>query len=282
MHEARESLLQAKDEKHHFELRLRATSLELKSATENLNTLKQQQIDQENTASTESSTSIAENEVSKLRNSLTLVNVELENSKKHIEHLKTVSQVLRTPPNLYCKNLKPTRARFPRVLLPRISLSLLCKPSLKLQLLLLKSAENEFSAFKEEEAKKIDAYAAEEIKLKGLVETLQVNEKRLQEVVDQMKTDVSRQTQLATEAKQNYESEVAKHTEAAGALSILRDEYTQLKQKVLDLSLAAERATEQLHSSETSWESRRFTYEQEIEQLKSRGESLSNQEQDSA
>ena len=277
LHEARESLLQAKDEKHHFELRLRETSLELKSATENLNTLKQQQIDQENTASTESSTSIAENEVSKLRNSLTLVNVELENSKKHIEHLKTVSQDAENTTQSLLQEFETYKGEIAESLVAKDITIASLQAQLETTASSLKSAENEFSTFKEEEAKKIDAYAAEEIKLKGLVETLQVNEKRLQEVVDQMKTDVSRQTQLATEAKQNYESEVAKHTEAAGALSILRDEYTQLKQKVLDLSLAAERATEQLHSSETSWESRRFTYEQEIEQLKSRGESLSNQ-----
>ncbi|KAF5102441.1 hypothetical protein D0Z00_000368 [Geotrichum galactomycetum] len=277
LHEARESLLQAKDEKHHFELRLRETSLELKSATENLNTLKQHQIDQQSTASTEASASIAENEVSTLRNSLTLVNVELENSKKHIEHLKTVSQDAENTTQSLLQEFETYKVDIAESLAAKdISIASL-QAQLETTSTSLKSTENEFNLFKEEEAKKLDAHVAEEIKLKGLVETLQVNEKRLQEFVDQMKTDVSRQTQLATEAKQNYESEVAKHTEAAGALSVLRDEYTQLKQKVLDLSLAAERATEQLHSSETSWESRKFTYEQEIEQLKSRGESLSNQ-----
>jgi nucleoprotein TPR len=277
LHEARESLLQAKDEKHHFELRLRETSLELKNATENLNTLKQRQIDQQSTASTETSTSIADNEVSTLRNSLTLLNVELENSKKHIEHLKTVSQDAENTTQSLLQEFETYKVDIAESLAVKDSSIASLQAQLETATTSLKLTENEFNKFKEEEAKKLDAHVAEEIKLKGLVETLQVNEKRLQEFVNQMKTDVSRQTQLATEAKQNYENEVAKHTETAGALSVLRDEYTQLKQKVLDLSLAAERATEQLHSSETSWEFRKFTYEQEIEQLKSRDESLSNQ-----
>lgn len=277
LHEARESLLRAKDEKHHFELRLRETSLELKGMTENFDKLKEEQVNQHKASVTDISPSIAESEISTLRNSLTLANVELENSKKHIQHLTTVSQDAENTTQSILQEFETYKLDIAASLAAKETEIASLNAQLDSTVTSLKSTESEFNTFKEEEAKKSNAHAAEEIKLHGLIETLQLNEKRLQELVDQMKNDISRQIQLATEAKQNYESEVAKHTEAAHNLSVLREEYTQLKEKVLDLSLAAERATEQLHSSETSWESRKFTYEQEIEQLKSRTESLSNQ-----
>ncbi|KAF5093620.1 hypothetical protein D0Z03_002341 [Geotrichum reessii] len=277
LHEARESLLRTKDEKHHFELRLRETSLELKGMTENLNKLREEQVNQHKASVADISPSIAESEISNLRNSLTLANVELENSKKHIQHLTTVSQDAENTTQSILQEFETYKLDIAESLAAKETEIASLNAQLDSTVTSLKLTESEFNTFKEEEGKKSNAYAAEEIKLHGLIETLQLNEKRLQELVDQMKNDISRQTQLATEAKQNYESEVAKHTEAAHNLSVLREEYTQLKEKVLDLSLAAERATEQLHSSETSWESRKFTYEQEIEQLKSRTESLSNQ-----
>lgn len=92
-----------------------------------------------------------------------------------------------------------------------------------------------------------------------------------------MKDDIARQASIANDAQQNYEREVVKHADATNALQALRAEHSQLKEQVFDLISTADRATNQLASSESSWESQKYTYEQEIEQLKSRSDSLLSQ-----
>ena len=138
----------------------------------------------------------------------------------------------------------------------------------------MRSAQGELATFKEDESKKIGQHVAEENRLQGLVDALQSNETRLQESISHMKDDISRQSSIAADAQQNYEREVVKHADATSALQALRVDHSKLKEQIFDLTTKAQRASDQLVTSESSWESQKYSYEQEIEQLKSRYGSL--------
>ncbi|KAA8898570.1 hypothetical protein TRICI_006525 [Trichomonascus ciferrii] len=142
---------------------------------------------------------------------------------------------------------------------------------------LLKSANNELSTFKEEENKKIRAVEEEKSQLESTLNSLRYNETRLNEMQQSLKDDLEGQRQIAKEAQDNYEKELVKHAEAANTVQHLRSENGELKEKMVELTSKAESAAKQLNASEASWDSQKYEYEHEIEQLKSRVEDLSSQ-----
>lgn len=92
-----------------------------------------------------------------------------------------------------------------------------------------------------------------------------------------LKDDLDGQRQIAKEAQDNYEKELVKHAEAANNVQHLRTENGELKEKMVELNSKADSATTQLNTSESSWDSQKYEYEHEIEQLKSRVDDLSSQ-----
>lgn len=141
----------------------------------------------------------------------------------------------------------------------------------------MKSANDELSTFKEEESKKIRAVEEEKSQLESTLNGLRENESRLNEMQQSLKDDLEGQRQIAKEAQDNYEKELVKHAEAANTVQNLRSENGELKEKMVELTSKAESATKQLNTSETSWDSQKYEYEHEIEQLKSRVDDLSSQ-----
>lgn len=84
LHVSRESLFQAKEERHQIDLKSRELQLELKTAQESIALLRKSQ-----PGGSEGSAMVEE--ITSLRQSLTLSNNELEMNKEHINELKTVS-----------------------------------------------------------------------------------------------------------------------------------------------------------------------------------------------
>lgn len=266
LHTTREALLQSRDERHQIELKSHELQLELKTAQENLSIFR---ADSEGNATVE--------EITALRNSLALANNELELNKQHMDELKNVS----TNAEDALQNMIQSYDNYKKEIDETIAGKDVEISNLKEQLSVTSKISNavqaELASLKEQESNKISKYVAEEKRLQGLVTALQSNEARLQESVQQMKDDFMRQASIAADAQQNYEREVVKHADATNALQALRAEHSLLKEQIFDLTATVTRTSEQLASSQSSWESQKYTYEDEIDQLKSRTDSLSSQ-----
>lgn len=91
-----------------------------------------------------------------------------------------------------------------------------------------------------------------------------------------MKDDIARQASIAKDAQENYEREVINHATTSSVQKAIRAELDLLSKKYTDLTSEAEKARLQLSSAESSWESQKYTYEKEIENLTSTTSSISN------
>lgn len=118
--------------------------------------------------------------------------------------------------------------------------------------------------------KRIQELTEEQKRLQGIVDVLQTSEAKFNANIEKFKADLAQQVSIANNARQDYEQELVKHAEAANALKVLREEVAGSKASEEELKRAAQVAVEKLATSESSWESQKFTYENEIEQLKSR------------
>lgn len=117
----------------------------------------------------------------------------------------------------------------------------------------------------------------EKVELQRTVQQFQANESRLNEIHESLKHDLEKQSEIAKTAQDNYEKELVKHAEAASTAQALRAELGKLKEQVLELSSTSKHSTEQLEASEASWNSQKYAYEHEIEQLKGRCNDLALQ-----
>lgn len=267
LHSTREALLQSKEERHQVELKSHELQLELKSTQENLAFF---------SASGTQNSSIAE-EVIGLKKSLVLANNELEMNKRHSEELKQVSENAEEALQNMITDFDKYKAEMDESIATKENEIAMLKNQLSTASTASDAMKAELETLRSQESGKVAVYEADVKRLEGLVATLQANETHLQNSVQQLKNDITRQASIAADAQQNYEREVVKHADATSTLQGLRVEHSQLKERILELTTAASKASEQLISSQSSWESQKFTYEDEIDQLKSKTENLSSQ-----
>ena len=142
---------------------------------------------------------------------------------------------------------------------------------------MLNQSNEELSAFRQEESKKLKSVEEEKTKLEERIKEFEANEDKVQQSQSSIKTELARQAQIAKEAQENYERELVKHADAASNVQKLRTEVGSLKEQLLKLTATAQSAKEQLDNSEASWNSQKYSYEHEIESLKSRVEDLGGQ-----
>lgn len=257
------SLLQAKEEQHQMEIKHHEILHELNTAKENILLLEQAQLaNSDSTAMTD--------EISGLKKSLNLASSEIETSKDRIAELQNTAVKAEEALQNMVQDYDLYKQETDNTLKTKENELLKVQDQFNAATDLLNSTQEELSFIKEGDAKKVSHYASEEKRLEGLLATLQQDESKFQESLQQVKDDMARQESIANDAQHNYEREVVKHADAANALQALRQEYTELKDQLLDLTTTAENASEQLLASESSWESQKDTYEQEIKELKLR------------
>ncbi|KAK9449942.1 uncharacterized protein V1518DRAFT_426812 [Limtongia smithiae] len=119
----------------------------------------------------------------------------------------------------------------------------------------------------EDETKRLEA---EVLALKATEETLEANVMMLQ-------SSLRRQAGITAESQQNYEIELLKHADTTRDLQKLRADFSSLNAEMRDLVQEAENAKLVLATSETSWNERRGTYEEEIDRLRARCDDLIEQ-----
>lgn len=89
--------------------------------------------------------------------------------------------------------------------------------------------------------------------------------------------DLRTQAEIASNAQQQYEEEVAKHGQTAATLQAVRTEYNQLRTSAATLRAEAESAKATLLQNESSWEERRKKLEQEMSDLRARRDDADKQ-----
>lgn len=102
-------------------------------------------------------------------------------------------------------------------------------------------------------------------------------ESKMEEMQRNWKNELDQQAALSRQAQQNYENELVKHAEATTALQAVRSQLASIQEEVATYEAQAQSARNQLASSESSWESQKYTYEHEIENLKDRVNEISAQ-----
>ncbi|ODQ68613.1 hypothetical protein NADFUDRAFT_20212, partial [Nadsonia fulvescens var. elongata DSM 6958] len=109
------------------------------------------------------------------------------------------------------------------------------------------------------------------------IKELESNASRILTAHEILKKDLENQAKIASEAQESYEKELVKHADAARALQEIRVANVSLKEKLQEVTKAAENASEMLKNSEISWETQKDSYVQEIDQLKARCDDIKNQ-----
>lgn len=139
------------------------------------------------------------------------------------------------------------------------------------------SLTKEITEQKNASVKEIDAAKLEIETLRSQVTDSSKLQSEYDAKVAVIESSYKQQVAIATEAQQNYDKELQKHAEVAKALSLLREESNQLKEKVQGLSSDAKQAREELVKSQESWESQRSLLEEELRIAKERVDDMTSQ-----
>lgn len=141
----------------------------------------------------------------------------------------------------------------------------------------LNTKSAELAAGNSSDTERLTALENENVSLKGKLSGLEENARRLTELEKQLRNDVERQQEICRSAQENYEQEVVKLGQTTDQLQQVRTENVKLREQLIESTSKTKEANETLSSAEASWESQRYTYEHEIEHLKSRSDETASQ-----
>lgn len=218
-----------------------------------------------------------EEELASVRGELELTKNELSLTRKHRDELADIAKTAEEALEKMTTTHDEYEASIQQKLTEKDSELEQLKTQLNETKELLDAANSEMSNNKVEESNVVKQLREENSKLESSLKALQDNEAHLMRVQQQLKDELNNSGKLSREAQENYDKELVKHAEAAKTAQALREEVAQLKETISKLSKDEERAREQLSSSQASWDGQKYTYEYEIEQLKSRLEDVSTQ-----
>lgn len=270
--ETNQSLLSSKSEYEKLQVNFNGISAKLDAANEKIKSL-----ETTGPMDPDSREYVLKQEISSLKSSLELTKSELELSKKNAEELRGVATAAETA----LRDMNASHDAYMASTDKHISEKEESINNLKEQLAstskILTETKQTYLKLDEERQKKIKALTDDQQRLQGLVQILQNNESKFNDEIQKIKDDLAQQIKISDSSRQNYDQELVKHADAANSLNILRAEYADLKEQVNEFKQVAESAAEKLSSSQSSWNTQKYTYEQEIEKLKSRSEEISTQ-----
>ncbi|KAM0815939.1 putative Nucleoprotein TPR/MLP1 domain-containing protein [Seiridium cardinale] len=141
----------------------------------------------------------------------------------------------------------------------------------------LARTNNELSTLRDSQEEVARRFQDEKSVLEEEVKRLKDQEENYTASAQFHQQDLRTQAEIASNAQQQYEEEVAKHGQTAANLHAIRNEYNQLRTSAATLRAEAESAKATLLQNESSWEERRKKLEQEMSDLRGRRDDADKQ-----
>ncbi|KIY00253.1 uncharacterized protein Z520_03938 [Fonsecaea multimorphosa CBS 102226] len=277
----KEELASAKTAKDHLQARVDELTVELRSAEERLEVLSKPAEPTTETSASEDNVLSKEQElaveVSELKRDLELKTAELERATEQVEFFKNISQSSEERLQELGETNDQYREETEAALAEKDAKIKDLEQRIEDISAELNTTNQELSRLRDEQAefgRKLDEQKAGfESEIERLKEEAEKSAEQAQFNLEASKI----QAQIATEAQQNYETELLKHAEAAKTLHTVRDEANQLKLEMVDLRTQAETSKADLEKKQASWEEMKERYERELADLKKRREELAQQ-----
>ncbi|KAH8649160.1 hypothetical protein BX600DRAFT_404258 [Xylariales sp. PMI_506] len=283
----REELVAAKTSKDHLQARVGELEIQLRSAAERAERLQPRPTPRpgsmvaagESAAAPDAEERIEElnHEVSDLKRDLELTVTHLENAKAQVEQYKELSQSNEEE----LQRLSSAQDEY----VQEVESSLAAKDATIKELeqrvedlsAELGRSNNELSSLRDSQAEIAHRFEDEKAILEEEVKRLKDQEDNYTASSQFHQQDLRVQAEIATNAQQAYENEVAKHGETAKNLQSIRTEYNELRTAAATLRAEAESAKATLLQNESSWEDRRKRLEQELSELRVRRDDADKQ-----
>lgn len=275
----REELVATKTSRDHLQTRVDELTIQLRSAEERAERLQPRPtprpgsfVPGPDSAIQDADERIQEliHEVSDLKRDLELANTHLENAKAQAEQYKELSQAneeelqrLNAAQDQYTQDMDASLAS------KDATIKELQQRVEDLSSELARS-NSELSALRDSQAEVARHFQEEKAILDEEIKRLKDQEENYTASSQFHQQDLRAQAEIASNAQQAYEGEVAKHGETAKTLSNLRLEYNELKTAAATLRAEAESAKATLLQNENSWDERRKKFEQELSELRAR------------
>ncbi|KAI9714437.1 MAG: hypothetical protein M1820_000398 [Bogoriella megaspora] len=141
----------------------------------------------------------------------------------------------------------------------------------------LSRSNNELSELRTSNERRVSQWEEQKSSFDSEIARLKDENDRLGETVRLSQEDLKAQANIASQAQQNYDSELVKHAEAAKALQKLRSDYNGLKIEIVEAKAGAETAKTALEQNESSWSEMRNRYENELTEIRQRREEIQGQ-----
>ncbi len=276
----KEELASAKTSRDHLQARVDELAVELRSAEERLEVLTKpaepanEPNGAESTISREQELAV---EVSELKRDLELKTSELERANEQVEVYKNISQSSEERLQELSETNDQYREETEAALAEKDSKVKDLEQRIEDTSSELNTTNSDLSRLRDEQAefdRKLDEQKSKsESEIGRLKEEAEKSAEQAQFNLEASKI----QAQIATEAQQNYETELLKHAEAAKTLRVVRDEANQVKLEMVDIRTQAETSKGELERKQASWDDLKERYETEISDLKKRREELAHQ-----
>ena len=276
----KEELASAKTAREHLQARVDEMTVELRSAEERIEVLTRPAEPAADATTEQASLSKEQElevEVSELKRDLELKVSELERANEQVEVYKSISQSSEER----LQELSETNDQYHEE-----TGAALAEKDAKIKDLEqriedisaeLSTTNSELSRLRDEQAEADRRLDEQRAAFNSDIERLKEEAEKSAEQA-QFNLEASKiQAQIATDAQQNYESELVKHAEAAKTLQSIRDDANQLRLQMVDLKTQAETSKANLEQKSISWDEMKDRFEREIADLKKRREEVSQQ-----
>lgn len=277
----KEELASAKTARDHLQARVDELTVELRSAEERLEVLTKPPEPVGETNGTEDTAMNKEKElaieISELKRDLELKTSELDRTNEQVEVYKNISQSTEERLQEMSETNEQYREETETLLSEKDSKIKDLEQRVEDISSELNTTNQEISRLREEQSefgrKLEEQKAGFEADIERFKEEAEKSAEQAQFNLEASKV----QAQIATDAQQNYESELLKHAEAAKALHAVREEANQAKLEMVDLRTQAENFKGDLERKQASWDEMKERYETELSDLKKRREELAHQ-----
>lgn len=280
----REEMVAAKTARDNLQARVDEMTIELRSAEEQLEVLRQSsaQVAGENGDKDGRSTDPNREQelavqVSELKRDLEITQRDLTNAKAQVNQYKAISQSAEEELQSLNETQDQYREEMDHIIEQKEGRIRELQEAVEGSRSNYEIASNELTALRVEGAESRTRVDEQRAALKTEIAALKDSDERSKSTIDFYKQDLKRQSELTTEAQQNYETELVKHAEAARNIQKVRAEYNELRLEVAELKSESESARRTLSHSEESWAESKDRYEREVSELKVRRDDINTQ-----
>ncbi|KAI1858196.1 hypothetical protein JX265_010864 [Neoarthrinium moseri] len=283
----REDLVAARTSKDHLQKRVEELTIELRTAEERAERLQPRPTPRPGSMAAGGAQSGAQDaderyqevvhEMTDLKRDLELAKTHLENAKAQADQYKEISQSseealqgLQSAQDEYMQMMDSTLAEKEAAI--KESEQRIGDLSAELG-----RSNSELSSLRDSQDEVARRFQDEKAMLEDQIKRLKDQEENYTASSTFHQQDLRAQAEIASNAQQQYETEVVKHGETAKALASVRAEYNQLRTAAATLRAEAESAKATLLQNESSWEDRRRRFEQELADLRTRREDADKQ-----